>query len=66
MITRQEKKYETQNGFKADIRYVCNGYLCGHVITDCTVSGFCMMHWTLDGFVCGADSDFDLIHPDNQ
>jgi hypothetical protein len=39
---------------------------CGHVITDCTVSGFCMMHWTLDGFVCGADSGFDLIHPNNQ
>ena len=60
------KKYKTQNGFIADIRYLTNGYLCGHVITDCTSSGFCMMHWDLDGFVLGADKGFDLIHPKNE
>ena len=60
------KKYDTQNGFEADIRYMLNGHLCGHVITDCTPCGFCMMHWSLDGFVLGADPGFDLIHPDNQ
>ena len=58
-------KYDTQNGFKADIRYMANGYLCGHVITDCTTCGFCMMHWDLDGFALGVDQGFDLIHPYN-
>jgi len=56
------KKYYTQNGFKADVRYLANGYLCGHVNS---AEGFATFHWDLDGFVMGADSGFDLIHPDN-
>jgi len=60
------KKYDTKNGFKADIRYLYNGHLCGHVVSDYVASGFCMMSWTLDGFVLGADQGFDLVHPENQ
>ena len=51
-------KYDTKDGFKADVRYAANGYLCGHVNS---AEGFCTFHWSLDGFVMGADSGFDLV-----
>jgi len=52
------KKYTTKNGFKADLKYLANGYICGHVNS---AEGFSTFHWTLDGFVIGASSGFDLI-----
>ncbi len=54
------RKYETQNGFKADIRYLTNSYLCGHISS---AEGFTTLHWSLDGFVLGADPGFDLVNP---
>ena len=58
---RAGKKYMTKNGFKADIRYIANGYLCGHINS---AEGFSMFHWDLDGLVLAADPGFDLLAPD--
>ena len=57
------RKYDTQNGFKADIRYLVNGYLCGHIRCEEAATGIITFHWTLDGMVVGADPAFDLVHP---
>lgn len=57
------KKYETQNGHKAYIGYMTQGVFIGHVNQDC--GSVVPMSWTLDGFVLGADSGFDLKHPIN-
>lgn len=56
------KKYDTKNGFKADLRYLANDYLCGHVNS---AEGFSTFHWSLDGFVMGAHQGFDLVSPKN-
>ena len=55
---RTGRKYNTQNGFKADVRYVTNGYFIGHINS---AEGFATFHWDLDGFVMGADPGFDLV-----
>lgn len=52
------QKYDTQNGFKADLRYEANGFLCGHVNS---AEGFATFHWSHDGFVMGAHQGFDLV-----
>ena len=50
--------YKTKNGFEADIRYIYQGMLCGHVDSEC---GFAMLHWDFVGKVMGADPGFDLV-----